>query len=91
MQVVSYSNARAGLRQVMDGVCMNHEPAIITRQKGDHVVMLSLQDYNSLAETLYLMSSPKNARRLMRSIEQVRTGKAHVHALIDDGNDQTEQ
>jgi len=91
MQVVSYSNARAGLKQVMDGVCMNHEPTVITRQKGDHVVMMSLQDYNSMEETLYLMASPNNARRLMQSIEQVRAGKTKVRALIEHEIAQTEK
>jgi len=91
MQVISYSHARSGLKQVMDDVCIHHEPAIITRQKGDHVVMMSLREYNSMEETLYLMASPKNAQRLMQSIEEVRAGKTKAHALMEHDLDEAKK
>ena len=56
---------------------------LITRQNGNPVVMMSLQDFNALEETAYLMRSPKNAKRLMESIEQLATQGGRVRNLID--------
>ncbi|MCF7529399.1 type II toxin-antitoxin system Phd/YefM family antitoxin [Neisseria lisongii] len=81
--VLSYSEARNSLKQVMDDVCHAHIPAIITRRKGEHVVMMSLDDYNSMEETLYLLKSPANAERLSQSIEAVKAGKTFVRVLPD--------
>jgi antitoxin YefM len=67
----------------MDNVCVHHEPTVITRQRGEHVVMMSLEDYNSLQETLYLLSTPKNAQRLMESMAQIKAGKTKIRELID--------
>ncbi len=82
MNVLTYSEARASFKQAMDSVCRDHDPTLITRQKGEHVVMLSLDDYNSIQETLYLLSSPKNAQRLSESIAQIKAGKARIRELI---------
>jgi antitoxin YefM len=76
MNVLTFSEARASLKTTMDNVCHEHAPTVITRVNGEHVVMLSLADYNSIEETLYLLSSPKNASRLMESVAQVKAGKA---------------
>ncbi|HEX8541021.1 MAG TPA: type II toxin-antitoxin system prevent-host-death family antitoxin [Pseudomonas sp.] len=76
MHVITFSQARAGLKQTMDDVCRDHEPTVITRQRGDHVVILSLEDYNSMAETMYLLGTESNAKRLRRSIAQHKAGKA---------------
>ena len=84
MNVLTYSEARSGLKQAMDDVCQNHEAILITRQRGEHVVMLSLEDYNSMEETLYLLGSPKNAKRLMASIKQIKAGKAKIRELLTD-------
>ena len=81
MHVLTFSQARADLKQTMDDVCRDHEPAIITRQRGEHVVMISLEDYNGMQETLYLLSSAANAKRLRASIEEARSGKAAIHEL----------
>ncbi len=81
MNVLTYSDARASLKQTMETVCDTHEPTVVTRQGGKPVVMLSLEDYNSLQETLYLLSSPANARRLNESIAQHRDGKASSRNL----------
>ncbi|MNJ63210.1 Antitoxin YefM [compost metagenome] len=75
----------------MDDVCRDHEPAIITRQRGEPVVMLSLEDYNGLTETLYLTSSAKNASRLRSSIAQLRAGKAVTKELITNEQEEAEQ
>jgi antitoxin YefM len=75
MQAITYSEARHDLKNVMDEACSNHEPILITRRKGESVVLLSLDDYESLMESEYLLSSPANAARLMQSLEEARSGK----------------
>lgn len=82
MNVLTFSEARAGLKSVMDDVCMDHSPAIITRQNGEAVVMLSLSDFSAIEETLYLLGSPKNASRLLASLEQLNAGKTRRRALV---------
>lgn len=91
MNILTFTQARAGLKQVMDDVCKDHAPTVVTRVSGDHVVMLSLSDYNSMQETMHLLSSPKNASRLLDSIAQLRAGKAVPKDLIDNGPIETER
>lgn len=88
MNIVTFSEARAGLKAVMDDVCTDHSPTIITRQSGEPVVMLSLADFNSIEETLYLLGSPKNASRLLASFNQLKAGKARIREL--DRNEEQE-
>ncbi len=76
MQILTFSEARANLKQTMDDVCRDHEPAVITRQRGEPVVVMSLEDYNSMAETVYLLGNEKNATWLRESIAQHKAGKA---------------
>ena len=75
MQAVTYSEARQGLKNFMDAACSNHEPVLITRRKNESVVLISLEDYESILESEYLLSSPNNAARLMQSIQEAQTGK----------------
>ena len=75
MTAISYTAARENLAATMDKVCKDHDPVIITRNRDQAVVMLSLEDYSSLEETAYLMRSPANAKRLRESIEQLEKGK----------------
>src|SRR6218665_427217 len=82
MNILTFSEARASLKQAMDEVCRHHEPTVITRQRGDHVVMMSLDDFNSMEETMYLLSRSRNAHRLMESIAQVKAGKARIKDLL---------
>jgi antitoxin YefM len=82
MNVITFSDARASLKTVMDDVCKDHNPTIVTRVNGEHVVMLSLADFNSMEETMYLLSSPKNANRLMESIAQLKAGQVKTRELI---------
>jgi antitoxin YefM len=82
MNVLTFSEARAGLKTVMDDVCKDHTPTVITRVNGEHVVMLSLADFNSIEETMYLLGSAKNASRLMASVAQLKAGKAQFRELI---------
>lgn len=75
MNAISYTAARNNLASTMQKVCDDHDPVIITRKNNESVVMLSLQDYEALQETAYLLQSPANAKRLMSSIEQLESGK----------------
>jgi antitoxin YefM len=75
MSTISYSSARENLAKTMDRVCDDREPVVITRQKQRSVVMLSLEDYESLSETAYLLKSRANARRLLAATKQLEAGK----------------
>jgi antitoxin YefM len=81
MDAITYSSARANLARTMDRVCEDHEALIITRNGEQSVVMLSLQDYQSLQETAYLLRSPANARRLLAATEQLGAGKGTERKL----------
>jgi antitoxin YefM len=83
MNAITYSNARAKLAETMDRVFDDHAPVIITRKSGKNVVLLSLEDYEGWQETAYLLRSPKNAKRLLRSIEQAEKGLAKERKLVD--------
>jgi antitoxin YefM len=84
MDAVNYSYTRQNLTAVMDKVGQDHAPVMITRQKGEPVVMMSLADYNALEETAYLLRSPKNAQRLMNAMGSLRSKEGTVHELLDD-------
>jgi len=75
MHIITVREAKAGLRQAMDDVCRDHQPTVIVRRRGNHVVLLSLEDFNSMNETLYLLGSASNATRLRASVAQQRAGK----------------
>ncbi len=75
MDAITYSAARANLAQTMDRVCNDHEALIITRNGEQAVVMLSLDDYQALEETAYLLRNPSNARRLLSATTQLDAGK----------------
>jgi len=81
MRAISYTAARENLATTMDQVCDDHDPVIITRNREQAVVMLSLADYESLQETAYLLKSPANARRLLESIEQLTKSIGPVKTL----------
>jgi len=74
MDAITYTKVRAHLAQTIDLVCENHEPVIITKKNDRSVVMLSLEDYQALEETSYLLRSPKNARRLLDAINELDSG-----------------
>jgi len=83
MNALTYSQARANLSQTMDQVCDDHSPIIITRRNQRSVVMISLEDYQALEETAYLLRSPKNARRLLESIAELESGRGTVQELVE--------
>ena len=75
MDTITYTSARGNLAQTMKKVCDDHSPVIITRKKAQPVIMMSLEDFEALEETAYLLRSPKNARRLLKSIDELERGK----------------
>jgi antitoxin YefM len=83
MNAVTYSQARQDLAKTMDKVCDDHSPVIITRKSQRSVVMISLEDYQALEETAYLLRSPKNARRLLESIAELESGGGRERELIE--------
>ncbi|MBV2096643.1 MAG: type II toxin-antitoxin system prevent-host-death family antitoxin [Candidatus Thiodiazotropha sp.] len=84
MYAIAYSIARAKLASTMDQVCEDHAPVIITRKGAGSVVMISLDDYQALEETAYLLRSPKNARRLLESIAELESGGGSEYALSEE-------
>ena len=81
MNAITYTAARENLASTMDRVCSDHAPVIITRNRDQSVVMLSLEDFKSLEETAYLMRSPANARRLLAAIHSLESGKGVVRKI----------
>ena len=83
MNTISYSQARSRLAETLDKVCDDHAPVIITRRNAGSVVMMSLADYQALEETTYLLRSPKNARRLLESVDEIESGGGTPKDLIE--------
>lgn len=81
VDAISYTAARENLASTMDKVCSEHSPIVITRNRDQSVVMLSLEDYEALEETAYLLRSPANARRLLEAIHALETGKGVVREI----------
>lgn len=75
MRTMSYSESRARYAETLDRVVADREEVVITRAGHEPVVMVSLDDYESLKETAYLLRSPANARRLLASIERLESGE----------------
>ena len=84
MKVVSFSEARNSLKAVLDGVVNDADTTIITRRDAEDAVVMSLDYYNSLMETVHLLRSPANAEHLARSIKQYRAGKTRSRKLVDE-------
>ncbi|MCX6326327.1 MAG: type II toxin-antitoxin system Phd/YefM family antitoxin [Bacteroidia bacterium] len=84
MIAANYTEFRTGLKNYLDNVENNNETLIIKRGSGKGTVLISLDEYNSIMETLHLLSSKKNAKRLFESIEQMKTGNRVKHSLIEE-------
>ena len=84
MIAANYTEFRNELKNYLDNVEFNNETLIIKRGSGKGTVLISLDEYNSIMETLHLLSSKKNAKRLFESIEQMKTGKKSQHKLIEE-------
>lgn len=83
MRTISYSEARQNLSATMMKTVEDRAPVLITRQNGEACVLMSLEEYNSLEETAYLLRSPANARRLMDSIESLKNGQSIEKDIIE--------
>jgi antitoxin YefM len=83
MRTMSYSQSRAHYAEVLDSVVDDREEVVITRAGKEPVVIVSLDDYQSMKETAYLMRSPENARRLREAIDQLEKGEGVVHELLE--------
>jgi len=83
MDTITYTSARGNLAKTMAKVCDDHSPVVITRKTAQPVVMMSLEDFEALEETAYLLRSPKNARRLLESVAELAGGKGIEKELID--------
>ena len=75
MKTLTYTAARENLARTMQQVCEDHDTVVITRRRDEAVVMMSLEDYESLEETAYLLRSPRNAQRLREAVDQLRSGR----------------
>ena len=87
LHVVTYTDARNNLKSVLDKVIDDADVAVITRKDGNHAVVMGQDYYNSLMETLHLMSSPSNAAHLAQSIAELRASKAIERELLDEKED----
>ncbi|MFT8637957.1 MAG: type II toxin-antitoxin system prevent-host-death family antitoxin [Pseudoclavibacter sp.] len=83
-KTISYSQSRAHYAATLDAVTDDREEVVITRAGKDPVVMVSLDDYESLKETAHLLRNPANARRLLGSIDRLETGQGVAHPLADE-------
>ncbi len=83
MDVLTYSETRANLKDVMDRVVEDRTPVVVTRQRGESVVMVSLSDWNAMEETLHLLSNPANAARLREAISELDAGGGTVRDLVE--------
>ena len=83
MKAITYTDARANLARTIDTVCDDHEPVIITKKNERAVVMMSLDDYEALQETAYLLRSPTNARRVMEAIDELEAGGGTERPLTE--------
>ncbi|MDO9228210.1 MAG: type II toxin-antitoxin system prevent-host-death family antitoxin [Syntrophales bacterium] len=83
MNALTYTNTRQHFADVMRQVNDDHEPVVVTSQRGKPVVIISLDDYRSLEETAYLLRNPTGAKRLLESVEELRKGDGLVKELSD--------
>jgi antitoxin YefM len=83
MRSKTYTEAREKLSDIIEKVCEDHDPLIITKRRDKAVVMISLEDYESMEETAYLLKSPRNAQRLLESIKELEEGRGTERDLVE--------
>lgn len=84
MDVITYSDARQKLKELMDRVVADRTEVVVTRQKAEPVVVVSMSEWNAITETLHLLSTPQNAERLLSAIRQLEAGEGAERVLIND-------
>ena len=82
MKIVSYTEARNSLKTVLDDVIRDADATVISRRDAEDAVVMSLEYYNSLMETVYLLRTPANVEHLDRSIAQYKTGRVVQRELV---------
>jgi len=83
MRVINYSDARSQFKQVIDQVVADADVTVISRRDADDAVLMSLETYNSMVETMHLLRSPANARHLAKSIAQYQKGQVKAKGMLD--------
>ena len=83
MRAITYTSARNNLASTMKKVCDDHDPIIVTRKNNEAVILMSLEDYEALNETAYLLQSPENAKRLIDSIKELNAGKGQEKEILE--------
>jgi antitoxin YefM len=81
MRTLSYTEARQNFAAMMDSAISDFAPVLITRQKGESCILMSLKEYESMEETFYLLRSPANAKALLTSIEEINAGKTVTKSM----------
>jgi antitoxin YefM len=84
MDVTTYTNFRQNLKSFLDRIFASHTPLYVKRTNGEDVVVMSKTDYESMQETFYLLKSPKNAEKLLKSLEQYKKGAYQERKLIEE-------
>ena len=84
MDVLNFTDFRQNLAKNLDKVNDNAEIVIVSRSKGKNVVVMSLEEYNSLLETMHLIKSEPNRKRLQQAIDEMNKGEFQQHNLIED-------
>ncbi len=82
MRIMTYTESRAKYADTLDSVTNDREEVVVTRAGREPVVIVSLEDYESLKETAYLLRSPENARRLLASIDRLEGGRGDERGLL---------
>jgi antitoxin YefM len=84
MDAITYSDLRQNLKMYLDKVYQDHDPMIITRKNNENLILISVNEYNSLIETSYLLGNEANARHIQKSISQLESGKISKKDLLTD-------
>lgn len=84
MRIISFTQARSSLKSVLDGVVNDADCTVITRRDAENAVIMSMEYYNGLMETVHLLKSPANAAHLAKSIEQYKTGNTTERDIINE-------
>ncbi len=83
MKTMSYTESRARFAEVLDSVINDREEVVVTRSGHEPVVIVSLDEFESLRETAYLLRSPTNARRLLDAMERLESGRGEEQELVN--------
>lgn len=84
MNALTYTAARQRLAELMKTVNSDHTQIHVTQKDGDDIIIMSKADYDAMQETMYLMSSPRNAQRLHESIAEFEAGHGLEKSLVEE-------